>query len=264
MSRPSRPWLLPVVCTVLGVAWVLWLAHETRTRWRAISNIGAGHRNRRRRSSRRAIGFNPRGLPSGSPCRPPSLLPVRAPRTRCARRSPSACNLCFRRPPARRIGESFDVRVAIDCEPADRPHRLSKSPTTLRCSRREPWKKSTMRSARTGERAFKIDEINDGRVTLVDGDERRGEILPVNVPLVQFEALSPGWAQIRIDEHQCLRRVGSPRDLVRLRAGKAGCLSIERTGRFQAKQRVIGSIIPFGRRRDIRTSFYLSKDLTHD
>ena len=28
MSRPSRPWLLPVACAVIGVVWVLWFAYE--------------------------------------------------------------------------------------------------------------------------------------------------------------------------------------------------------------------------------------------
>ena len=42
MTRPSRPWLLPVVCAVLGIAWVLWLAHEREPAGEQSAGTGAG------------------------------------------------------------------------------------------------------------------------------------------------------------------------------------------------------------------------------
>ena len=50
-----------------------------------------------------------------------------------------------------------------------------------------------------GERAFAIDQLSDGHVALVM-KMKGGEAIPRNVPLVQFEALSPGRAQIRITD----------------------------------------------------------------
>jgi hypothetical protein len=49
-----------------------------------------------------------------------------------------------------------------------------------------------------GERAFRIDDISDGRATLVLV-LKGGEVARLNVPLVQFEALSSGLTQIRVE-----------------------------------------------------------------
>ena len=158
MSRPSRPWLLPVACAVLGVVWVLWLAYETRTRGRSDLPTGRRHRNRRRQS--------PPGGPSPSILRapvpklvgPPSLLPVRAPRTRCGHRSLLRCNLSFRRPPAR-VSAKRSTFESRSMRASRSPASSSKSPTTLRCSRREAWRKSTTRTRTPGERAFAIERV---------------------------------------------------------------------------------------------------------
>ena len=41
-------------------------------------------------------------------------------------------------------------------------------------------------------------------------DEDGGRVSQMNVPLVQFEALSPGWAQIRIDSINVSDASGRP------------------------------------------------------
>jgi hypothetical protein len=94
--------------------------------------------------------------------------------------------LCFRRPPGARVGEAFDLRVAIDArQPIARvAFEITFDPALLKARSLE----AIDYAQRTeGERALAIDELSDGRVALVM-QIKRGEAIPRNVPLVQFEA----------------------------------------------------------------------------
>ena len=104
--------------------------------------------------------------------------------------------LGFQTPPGATIGEFFDVRVAIDAsQPIARISvEVTYDPAFLKGRTLE---EIDYAQRAVGERAFRIDEINDGRATLVMV-MKGGEIPRMNVPLVQFEALSPGRTQIRI------------------------------------------------------------------
>lgn len=95
------------------------------------------------------------------------------------------------------IGQFFDVRVAIDAsQPIARIGvEVTYDPAFLKGRTLE---EIDYAQRAVGERAFKIEDMNDGHATLVMV-MKAGEIPRMNVPLVQFEALSPGWAQIRVE-----------------------------------------------------------------
>jgi len=106
--------------------------------------------------------------------------------------------LVFQTPASARVGEAFDVRVAIDArQPITRiGFEITYDATLLKARSLEELDYA---QRTPGEPAFAIDPLNDGQVALVMRI-KGGEAIPRNVPLVQFEALSPGWAQIRITD----------------------------------------------------------------
>jgi len=194
MSRPSRPWLLPVACTVIGVVWVLWFAYEPEP-------AGEGSLKWGPRSQP-----TPQSRPSGPPdaaSRPDArgaALPSSG--TRATDEVRSSINpplqLVFQTRASARVGEAFDVRVAIDArQPIARiVFEITYDPALLKARSLEELDYAQRTE---GERAFAIDQLSDGRVALVM-KMKQGEAIPRNVPLVQFEALSPGSAQIRITD----------------------------------------------------------------
>jgi len=116
--------------------------------------------------------------------------------------------LTFQTPASARIGESFDVRVSIIASQpiASVAVEVNYDPALLKARTVE---EIDYAARAPDERAFKIEEINDGRATLSMAF-KTGVGSPVNVPLVQMEALSPGWAQIRIDSINVSDASGRP------------------------------------------------------
>lgn len=197
MSRPSRPWLLPVACTVIGVVWVLWFAYEPE-------RAGEGSL-KWAPSPQSTPQSRPGGLsdtdPAGS--RPGARgAPVPSSGARTTDDARSSINpplqLVFQTPTGARVGEAFDLRVAIDArQPITRVvFEIVYDPALLKARTLE---EIDYAQRTEGERAFAIDQLSDGRVALVMR-LKKGEAVPRNVPLVQFEALSPGRAQIRITD----------------------------------------------------------------
>ncbi len=197
MSRPSRPWLLPVACTVIAVVWVLWLAYETEP-------AGEGSADRAPSSQ-----STPQSRPGGPSDIDPAGSRLEA---RGAATPPSGARaadqvrpsidpplqVVFHTPASARVGEAFDVRVAIDArQPIARiVVEITYDPALLKARSLEEidYSQRTL-----GERAFAIDPVSDGHVAIVM-KMKGGEAPPGNVALVQFEAVSPGWAQIRITD----------------------------------------------------------------
>ena len=181
---------------VLGVAWVLWLAHEREP---------SGVQSPAPAAVTQSTPASPTGSPSAvSPAgsRPearPAPTPSSGVRAADTVRAASAApvRLGFQAPPGAMIGENFDVRVAIDAsQPVARIGvEVIYDPAFLRGRTLE---EIDYGPRALGERAFKIEEIGDGRAILVLV-MKGGEIPRMNVPLVQFEALSPGWTQIRVE-----------------------------------------------------------------
>jgi len=200
MTPPSRPWLLPVVCAVLGIAWVLWLADEREP---------AGEQSAVQAPVTQSTPASPLGGPPA--VNPPDPRPVPPPENRPTPDSPSgaraadiarsaiapAVELGFQTPSGATIGEFFDVRVTlVASQPiAHIAIEVTYDPEFLKG--RDLDEVDYAKRA-DGERAFKPEEINDGRAKLVMV-MNRGEIPVLNVPLVQFEALLPGSTQIRIE-----------------------------------------------------------------
>ena len=195
MSRPSRPWLLPIACAVLGVVWVLWLAYESEP-------AGEGSADRAP-SSQSTPESHPGGLSQMNPADsrpeargaaiPPSTARA-ADETRSSTTPP--LQLVFQTPATANVGDAFDVRVSIAArQPIARiVFGITYEPGLLKARSLE----AIDYVHRTpGERAFAINELSDGHVEVVVAMKGR-EPPPANVPLVQFEVLSPGRTQIRI------------------------------------------------------------------
>ena len=106
--------------------------------------------------------------------------------------------LTFQTPAGALTGESFDVRVEIvSSQPIARIGvEVNYDPALLKARTLDEIDYATRAPGELV--AFKVEELSDGRATLVLV-LKKGEVHRMNVPLVQFEALSPGSAQIRID-----------------------------------------------------------------
>jgi hypothetical protein len=106
--------------------------------------------------------------------------------------------VAFHTPASARVGEAFDVRVAIAArQPIARiVVEIAYDPALLKARSLEEldYAQRTL-----GEPAFAIEQSSDGRVAIVM-KMKGGAAPPGTVPLVQFEALSPGSAQIRITD----------------------------------------------------------------
>lgn len=195
MSRPSRPWLLPGVCAVLGVGWVLWLAHESEPDRGPSPAPTPVNRSTPASPPGGPLAVNPAESPSEVH---PASIPQSAARSadKAPASTPSAVQLTFQTPAGARVGESFDIRVSIVASQpiANVAVEVNYDPALLKARTVE---EIDYAQRTVGERAFRIEDINDGRATL--SMSLKGVGLPVNVPLVQMEALSPGGAQIRID-----------------------------------------------------------------
>jgi len=196
MTRPSRPWLLPVVCAVLGIAWVLWLAHD--------SEPAGEHASAPAPVLPAATPSPPGAQADANPAKPrpearPATVPSSAARAPDIARpsTPGPAQLAFQSPAGALVGDSFDVHVAIN---ASRPIarigvEVFFDPTLLKARALE---EIDYGQRATGERAFRIDEIGEGRavLTLVI---KAGELPPNSAPVLQFEALAPGGTQIRVE-----------------------------------------------------------------
>ena len=200
MPRAYRPWLIPVASLVIAVAWIAWLA------WDSISP-GAGD------------------VPDRAPPQsavPPALPQRASPATPAQRVAPptesrndaavsskprpnaavagAALQLAFAMPTSVQVGEGFDVRVSLVArQPVGRiVIEVSYDPALLKARTLEELDYA---QRALGERMFTIDNSNDGRIELSLAKDRGNPTpgLPASVPLVQFEALATGRAQVRIE-----------------------------------------------------------------
>lgn len=196
MSRPSKPWLLPVTCAVLGVGWVLWLAHgqeagvevpaEPATSSQATLSPRADER-----SDKHVDGAPPDAWPA-------DVHSARAPETPQSSRA-VPLQLVFKTPSTAQVGDGFDVRVAIAARnPIGRlVVQVAYDPSYLKVRTVE---EIDYADRVPGERAFSTQDSNDGNVELVL-QRKRGEAalaLPASIPLVQFEAIAAGATEVRI------------------------------------------------------------------
>ena len=199
MTRRPRPWLLPVACAIIGVLWVLWLA-------RGIEPLAPPER-----APPSQAAPAPQGLSGGRPTVDPGNSHSQARGTtvppsgaRVTEKPPPSpqqpVQLVFQIPASARVGEGFDARVSIAARQAIGRIvvEVAYDPSRLKARTLE---EIDYGARAAGERAFSMNPLNDGSVELVLTKERsvNALVLPLSAPLVQFEALSPGWTQIRIE-----------------------------------------------------------------
>jgi hypothetical protein len=202
MSRPQRPWLIPVASLVLALAWIGWLA------WDSLS-AGAGDVSDRASPSQAAA--PPPASPQrvtppatadriGAPAQSRSDAMVSSKPGPTAAPAEAALQLGFTMPPTVQVGEGFDVRVSLMArQPIGRiVVGVAYDPVLLKARTLEELDYA---QRALGERMFRIDNSNDGRIELSLGKDRGNpaEALPASVPLVQFEALAAGPAQVRVE-----------------------------------------------------------------
>jgi hypothetical protein len=112
----------------------------------------------------------------------------------------AALQLAFAMPARAQVGESFDVRVSLRARQAigNVVVEVTYDPTLLKARTVE---EIDYAQRAPGERMFRTDSSNEGQVGLSlawdRGNPAQG--LPASVPLVQFEALAPGRAHVRVE-----------------------------------------------------------------
>ena len=200
MPRAHRPWLIPAASLVIACAWIVWLA------WDSISP-GAGEGRDRPPTQSAAP---PPALPQrvsppatsdrvGVPAQggnDASVSPKPRPKDAAAE---TALQLAFAMPASVQVGEGFDVRVRLMArQPIGRiVVEVAYDPALLKARTLE---EIDYAHRAVGERMFRIERSSDGNVELSLARDRRNpeQGLPASAPLVQFEALAPGLAQVRV------------------------------------------------------------------
>jgi hypothetical protein len=199
VPRRSNRWLAPVAGIVIGIAWVLWLAQENEFARDLASERAPPSRSATAQSdssglpARDRVGPNAANRDAGA-----SAPAARAAEQGRPSNEPSL-RFAFEAPANARIGEAFDLRVAIEArQPIGRiVFQIFYDAALLKVRSAE----EVDYSQRTpGEHAFSIDQLSEGRVTVVMPMATRtpGQARPTSAPVVQFEALAPGWAKVTI------------------------------------------------------------------
>ena len=221
MPRRSNRWLAPAACIAIGIVWVLWLAHE--------NEFASDLASERAPPSRSAtVQSDSSGLPArdhvgsyaANPDAGAASPAARAAEQGRASNEPSL-RFAFETPANARIGEAFDLRVAIEArQPIGRiVFQISYDAALLKVRSAEELDYS---QRTPGEHAFSIDQLSEGRVTVVMPMAARtpGQARPTSAPVVQFEALAPGWAQVTIANISVSERNGAVPSMVRYGPGK--------------------------------------------
>jgi len=202
MSRPSKPWLLPVACIVMGVVWALWLASQQESpAYEKEATIKAAS------EPAPSLPSTPQGRPSeqsdkdstgsrsASRVAPVSSGAPAAEKVQSSTERP--LQVVFQAPPGARVGENFDVRVTIVGTQAVARIvvEVAYDPSLLKVRTLEEIDYA-MRAV--GERAFSISQSSEGQVELVLRRREGALALPLSAPLVQFEAIAAGSTDVRI------------------------------------------------------------------
>ena len=200
MPRAYRPWLIPVASLVIAVTWIAWLA------WDSISPGAREVQDRAPPQSAAPPALPQRASPAAAAERaaPPTERRNDAPVSAKSRPKDAvagaALQLAFAMPASVQVGEGFDVRVSLMArQPIGRiVIEVSYDPALLKARTLEELDYA---QRALGERMFTIDNSNDGRIELSLAKDRGNPTpgLPASVPLVQFEALASGGAQVRIE-----------------------------------------------------------------
>jgi hypothetical protein len=191
-ARKSKRWLLPTVCFVVGVAWILWLASGSETVPEEVSQ----------RAPPTLRDDNGGAPPAKDPASSPTggrTAEIASSGSHTTVPSPPidpSLQLVFLTPPSASVGQAFDVRVSLDArQPTARiVVDIDYDPALLKPRSREELDYAQRAQ---GEPAFEIDAPTDGHVAVVMKLTRDDVVRP-NVPVVQFEVLAPGVTQIRI------------------------------------------------------------------
>ena len=196
MSRPTKPWLLPVASAVIGVGWLFWLARGVDPPIKVPADGASSVRS----PPQAGPGERPDGDSAGSRSARDAGVPSAAqPKDTLQSSTEPSLQLDFQTPASARVGDGFDIRVAIAARKAIGRIvvEVAYDPAQLKVRTAE---EIDYAERAPGERAFSIQQGSEGHVELIL-QRKRGETalaLPVSVPLVQFEALAPGWAEVRI------------------------------------------------------------------
>jgi hypothetical protein len=195
--------MLPVVCAVLGVVWVLWLARGSRPAGDGSSEQPPSSQATPRREARPQ---SQEAATSRAESRGPGAATSAAPSADEARSSiDPEPQLAFETPGSASIGEAFDVRLVVTArQPIGRiVVEIDFDPALLKVRSTEEVDYSRRRP---GERGFSIDPSGsldpsiDGHVRVVMAAEpgTTGRALPNSAPVIQLEALAQGSTQVRI------------------------------------------------------------------
>ena len=193
MSRPFKPWFLPVTCAVIGVAWVMWLANGDE----AVVQMPVD-RPPSLQSAPRLPERSDKPDVSRPGAREASASAARVAEPLQSSGEP-ALRLDFQTPPTAQVGDGFDVRVAISSRKAIGRIvvEVAYDPAYLKVRTVE---EIDYAQRALGERTFSSQQSSDGHVELILQRKRNDPplALPASVPLVQFEAIAPGSAEVRI------------------------------------------------------------------
>jgi hypothetical protein len=183
------------VCFVAGAIWVFWRVWGNQPVPEGVAPPAASTQSAARADS---VGARPMNDPASSPTSGSAAgiasSDARGPAP--SRPIDPPLQLVFQTPQNVSVGHAFDVRVGLYARrPTDHiVVEIDYDPALLKARSREEIEYV---ERVPGEPAFDIDAPSEGHAAIVM-KFKRGEAPPMNVPLVQFEALAPGVAHIRI------------------------------------------------------------------
>lgn len=203
MTRARKVWLVVMAAELIALAWILWPVLKKTSPDTADVQVRA----------------RPSQSVGPSPALPPPVSPTAATDRAVAAaetrndagvvspaprpRSPAAdaeLQLAFVLPQSVQVGEAFDVRVSVMArQPVGNiAVEVTYDPALLKARGLE---EIDYAQRSPGERMFRITGNSDGRIELSIAADRAHpeQAMPAGLPLVQFEALAPGRAHVRVD-----------------------------------------------------------------
>lgn len=196
MSRPSKLWLLPVACAVIGVFWMYRPAYEKEPPVTAPSqpapmasqSTPKDHPDDRSDKASTDSRAEPRVTAA-----PAAALPTEKVQPPI---DPSL-QLVFQAPSNARVGDNFDVRIMIGGRQSVGTIvvEVAYDPALLRV---RTFEEIDYAVRMAGDRAFAIRQSSDGQVELVLRQRGTALTLPSSAALVQFEAIASGLAHVLI------------------------------------------------------------------
>jgi len=201
MTRARKIWLVVVVAQLIALGWLGWRVKESLWPARADSQVSAAPSQSTGISTALPPPVDPtvsagRAVATGEGRRDGLASPSPRPKDS----APDAyLQLAFVMPQSVKVGEGFDARVELSArQPIGRiVVEVAYDPALLKARTPE---EIDYASRGAGERMFRTETSSDGHVELsLVQDRGSPQVLPASVPLVQFEALAPGIAQVRVE-----------------------------------------------------------------